>query len=253
MFHLEVCVDTAEGAIAAELGGATRIELCGNLIIGGTTPSISLLEIVKENIKIPVHTIIRPRFGDFCYTDLEFEEIKRQVISMKKYGADGIVVGILKPDGSLDKERMEVLIGLAKPMNVILHRAFDVCRDPFEALETAKELGIQGILTSGQKETALEGAGLLEMLIKKANREIDIMPGGGVNSSSILSIIKKTNATSYHMSGRIGKESPMTYRKEGVTMGLPILSEYVVFETDREEISKTRQIIENNQEKRKLC
>lgn len=149
MFHLEVCVDTAEGAIAAEQGGATRIELCGNLIIGGTTPSTSLLEIVKENVSIPIHVIIRPRFGDFCYTDLEFEEIKRQVINMKEHGADGVVIGILKPDGSLDKERMEILIDLANPMNIVLHRAFDVCKDPFEALETAKELGIQAILTSG--------------------------------------------------------------------------------------------------------
>lgn len=248
MFHLEVCVDTPEGGIAAEQGGATRIELCGNLIIGGTTPSTSLLEIVKENVKIPVHTIIRPRFGDFCYTNLEFEEMKRQVISMKKHGADGIVIGILKPDGSLDKARMKILIGLAKPMNIVLHRAFDVCRDPFEALEMAKELGIQAILTSGQKETALEGADLLQELVQKANGEIDIMPGGGINSRTISPIIQKTNATSYHMSGRISKESAMIYRKEGVPMGLPILSEYAVFETDRVEISKARRIIERNQE-----
>lgn len=247
MIQLEVCVDTAEGAVAAERGGATRIELCGNLIIGGTTPSTSLLEIVKEKVTIPVHTIIRPRFGDFCYTDLEFEEIKRQVISMKKYGADGVVIGILKPDGSLDKERMEILIGLARPMNVVLHRAFDVCRDPFEALETAKALGINAILTSGQKETALEGADLIGELIKKANGEIDIMPGGGIDSTTILPIIEKTNATSYHMSGRVEKESLMVYRKEGVPMGLPILSEYAVFETDSKEISKAKDMIIDSQ------
>ena len=246
MLHLEICVDTAEGAMAAENGGATRIELCGNLIIGGTTPSTSLLEIVKEKVKIPVHTIIRPRFGDFCYTDLEFEEIKRQVVSMKKYGADGVVIGILKPDGSLDKERMEILISLAKPMNVVLHRAFDVCRDPFEALELAKELGIQAILTSGQKETALEGADLIGELIKKANAEIDIMPGGGIDSNSILGLVKKTNATSYHMSGRVDKESPMIYRKEGVPMGLPILSEYALFATNSEEIAKVKRSVENS-------
>ncbi len=246
MFHLEICIDTAEGAMAAERGGATRIELCGNLIIGGTTPSTSLLDIVKENVKIPIHTIIRPRFGDFCYTDLEFEEIKRQVTDMKKHGADGVVIGILKPDGSLDKEKMEILIDIAKPMNVVLHRAFDVCRDPFEALETAKELGLQAILTSGQKETALEGADLIGELIKKANGEIDIMPGGGINSSVILEVMKKTNATSYHMSGRIEKESPMTYRKEGVPMGLPILSEYALFGTDSDKIREAKTIIEEN-------
>lgn len=246
MLQLEICVDTAEGAIAAEDGGATRIELCGNLIIGGTTPSTSLLEIVKEKVKIPVHTIIRPRFGDFAYTDLEFEEIKRQVIDMKEHGADGVVIGILRPDGSLDKEKMEILIDLAKPMNVVLHRAFDVCKDPFETLETAKELGIQAILTSGQQETALKGADLIEELIKKANGEIEIMPGGGIDASSILSVIKKTNATSYHMSGRIHKESPMIYRREGVPMGLPFLSEYALFETDKNEVSKAKRIIEEN-------
>lgn len=249
MFDLEICVDTAEGAIAAQEGGATRIELCANLIIGGTTPSTSLLGITKEKVDIPIHTIIRPRFGDFCYTDLEFEEMRRQVISMKDHGADGIVVGILKPDGSLDKERMKTLIDLARPMNVVLHRAFDVCRDPFEALELAKELGIQAILTSGQKETALEGVGLLGELVEKANGQIDIMPGSGINSKNIAHIIKKTNAISYHMSGRITKESPMTYRKEGVSMGLTILSEYALFHTNPVEINKTRQIIKEEMTK----
>lgn len=246
MLHLEICVDTAEGAIAAERGGATRIELCGNLIIGGTTPSTSLLEIVKEKVTIPVHTIIRPRFGDFYYTDLEFEEIKRQVVSMKEHGADGVVIGILKPDGSLDKERMEVLVGLARPMNVVLHRAFDVSRDPFEALKTAKELGLQAILTSGQEDSAVKGADLIGELIEKANGEIDIMPGDGIDSSTILSVIKKTNATSYHMSARVDKQSLMTYRKEGVPMGLPVLSEFLVFETDSNEVRKTKTIIEEN-------
>lgn len=244
MFHLEVCVDTAEGAIAAERGGATRIELCGNLIIGGTTPSVSLLDIVKEHVNIPIHTIIRPRFGDFCYTDLEFEEIKRQVVSMKNHGADGVVIGILKPDGSLDKEKMKLLVDLAKPMNVVLHRAFDVCRDPFEALEVAKSLGLQAILTSGQKETALEGAELIAELIKKANGEIDIMPGGGIDTDNILAVLEKTHATSYHMAGRSDKESPMTYRKEGVSMGLPILSEYALFATDETKIREAKRILE---------
>lgn len=251
MNHLEVCVDTAEGAIAAEQGGATRIELCGNLIIGGTSPSASLLQIVKEKVNIPIHAMIRPRFGDFCYTDLEFEEMKRQVISMKENKADGIVVGILKPDGSLDQDRMQTLIDLAKPMDVVLHRAFDVCKDPFEALEMAKELGITTILTSGQKQTALEGTDLLKKLVEKADGQIDIMPGGGINADNIEKIIEKTNAKSYHMSGRSQKESPMIYRKEGVSMGLPILSEYVVFETDKKKINKAKKLMENKLETNK--
>ncbi|NLI89756.1 MAG: copper homeostasis protein CutC [Epulopiscium sp.] len=246
MLHLEVCVDTVEGAIAAEQGGATRLELCSNLIIGGTTPSISLLKIVKENVKIPVHAIIRPRFGDFCYSDLEFEEIKDQVVAMKEAGADGVVIGIVKPEGLLDKVRMAELIELAKPMHVALHRAFDVCKDPFETLETAIDLGIQTILTSGQKQTALGGADLLGALIEKANDKIDIMPGGGINSDTILEIMEKTGAKSYHMSGRAEIESPMIYRNPNVSMGLDILSEYSLFKTDSHEINKVKSIIEKN-------
>lgn len=245
MLHLEVCVDTAEGAIAAEQGGATRLELCSNLIIGGTTPSISLLKIVKENVKIPVHAIIRPRFGDFCYSDLEFEEIKDQVVAMKEAGADGVVIGLVKPEGLLDSDRMMELMELAKPMHVALHRAFDVCKDPFEALETAIGLGIQTILTSGQEQTALVGANLLGKLIERANGKIDIMPGGGINSDTILEIMEKTDAQSYHMSGRTEIESPMIYRNPNVSMGLDILSEYTLFMTDRHEINKVKKIIEN--------
>lgn len=244
MFNLEVCVDTVESAIAAEQGGATRLELCGNLIIGGTTPSISLLEIVKENVKIPVHVLIRPRFGEFCYSDLEFEEIKRQVVDMKEHGADGVVIGIVKPNGSLDKERLKILIELANPLHIVLHRAFDVCKDPFEALQDAKGIGMHTILTSGQKQTALEGADLLARLIQKANGEIDIMPGSGISSSTIATLIEKTNAKSYHVSGKIKKESPMIYRKQDIPMGLPILSEYDLFQTDSTEIRKIRQVIE---------
>lgn len=245
-FNLEVCVDTVESAIAAEKGGATRLELCGNLIIGGTTPSMSLLEIVKEYVKIPVYVIIRPRFGDFCYSDLEFEEMKRQVILVKDHRADGIVIGILKPDGSLDKERLKILVDLAEGMPITLHRAFDVCRDPFEAMDEAVKLGISTILTSGQKQTALEGADLLSELIKRANGKIDIMPGGGISSHTVAEIAQKTYAKSYHVSGKIKKDSPMVYRKEGVSMGLAILSEYDLFEADEIEIRKIKELIEAN-------
>lgn len=245
-FNLEVCVDTVESAIAAENGGATRLELCSNLIIGGTTPSVSLLEIVKEHVGIPVHVIIRPRFGDFCYSDLEFEEIKRQVVMVRAHGADGIVIGILKPDGSLDKKRLKTLINLAGHMHIALHRAFDVCKDPFKAMDEAVELGINTILTSGQRQTALEGVELLGDLIKKANGAIDIMLGSGVSTGTITELIQKTHAKSYHMSGKIKKDSKMVYRKQDVSMGLSILSEYDLFQTNEDEIRKAKQIIEKN-------
>lgn len=174
-YILEICVDSVESAIAAEKGGATRLELCQNLIIGGTTPSPKLFEVVRRAVEIPVHVLIRPRFGDFCYSNYEMEQIKEEIKMFRELGANGIVIGILTPDGSIDRDRMERLLEERGDMSVTLHRAFDVCPNPLKSLQIAKDLGIQTILTSGQKDSCVEGADLLRELQKESQGEIQFM------------------------------------------------------------------------------
>ena len=163
-YILETCVDSVESAMAAAEGGADRLELCSNLIIGGATPGPWLFEEIRKRSDIRIHALIRPRFGDFCYTDAEFSMIRNAVKDFRKMGAEGVVVGILKPDGTLNMEQMKELMDAAGDMSVTLHRAFDVCADPIEAMEQAISLGIDTILTSGQKNTCLQGAELLKEL-----------------------------------------------------------------------------------------
>src|SRR5438445_9519302 len=147
---IAVCVDSVESAMAAEAGGAERVELCDNLMEGGTTPSAGAVAAARKKLEIKFHVIIRPRGGDFCYSDVEFEVMKRDVEFAKQLGADGIVIGILLPDGAIDVTRTRELIDIARPMSVTFHRAFDMTRDAFAALETLIDLGIDRILTSGQ-------------------------------------------------------------------------------------------------------
>ena len=153
---LEVCVDSVESALAAERGGADRLELCQNLVIGGTTPSCKLFETIRKYSKIPIHVLLRPRFGDFCYTQFEFEMLCAEAAMYRELGAEGVVIGMLLPDGTLDIQRMEKLMETTEGMSVTLHRAFDVCRDPKTTLEQAVKLGIRTILTSGQQHSALK-------------------------------------------------------------------------------------------------
>ena len=157
-FTLEVCADSVESVLAAEKGGADRIELCGNVVIGGTTPSESLFREIRRHSDIKIHALIRPRFGDFCYTEYEFDIIRSEVKRFRELGAQGVVIGMLRPDGSLDVEHLAQLMEEANGMSVTLHRAFDVCRDPMEALEQAISLGFNTILTSGQKNNCVDGS-----------------------------------------------------------------------------------------------
>ena len=154
---LEVCVDSVESAVNAELGGADRIELCGDLIVGGITPSLALFDRIREKVNLPIHVLLRPRFGDFLYSEEEMEVLIRQAKMFAEAGADNLVIGCLTPDGRLDLEAMHRIIDAAKGTPVNLHRAFDMCRDLDEALEDAKKLGIISILTSGGYASALEG------------------------------------------------------------------------------------------------
>lgn len=243
-FILEGCVDSVESAISASQGGANRLELCSNLIIGGTTPSPCLFTQIKKLCKTKIHVLIRPRYGDFCYSDYEYKTIKEEICMFNQLGADGIVIGILKPDGNLDIDRLEKLIELAKNMSITLHRAFDVCVNPFEALAQAKQLNIQTILTSGQKNSCLEGKELISELVKKSEGKIDILVAGGVNAKVIKQLYPFTKATSYHMSGKIIKDSAMIYQKKEVSMGLPSFSEYQIWQTQKEAIQNAYHTLE---------
>jgi len=243
-FVLEVCVDSVESAIAAKEGGATRLELCSNLVIGGTTPGRWLFEEVRRRCDLPVHVLVRPRFGDFCYTDYEFGIIRSEVRMFRELGAEGVVIGILRPDGMLNLEQMGILIEEAGDMSVTLHRAFDVCADPYLAFEQAKRLGIQTVLTSGQRDHCLAGKELLRGLVEREDGRITVQAGGGVNAQVIRELAPYTGAHAFHMSGKVELDSAMEYRREGVSMGLPSLSEFTIFRTDPDKIREARRALE---------
>ncbi|QHQ61316.1 copper homeostasis protein CutC [Anaerocolumna sedimenticola] len=244
-YTLEACVDSVESALGASKGGANRLELCSNLIIGGTTPSKWLLREIQKYTDIKINVLIRPRFGDFCYSEYEFNIIKEEVQMFKELGANGVALGILKPDGTLNLNQMEILIGLSGNMEVTLHRAFDVCVNPYDALEQAKRLGIRSILTSGQKNTCMEGSSLIKELIEKSQGEIEILVCGGVDASVIKKIGPSTGAKAFHMSGKVSAESIMDFRKEGVCMGLPSIDEYIIWKTDERKIHEARLVLED--------
>jgi copper homeostasis protein len=216
---IEVCVDSVESAVAAEAGGAARVELCDNLMEGGTTPSAGAIAAAREKLGIKLHVIIRPRGGDFCYSDVEFEVMKRDVEFAKQLGVDGVVIGILLPDGSIDADRTRELVSLARPMNVTFHRAFDMTRDAFAALETLIELSVDRILTSGQEPSVIEGLDLITELVKRACDRMTIMACGGVNERNIGRVTAESKVREIHVTGFVMRESEMRYRNERVFMG----------------------------------
>ncbi|MGL4737445.1 MAG: copper homeostasis protein CutC [Cellulosilyticaceae bacterium] len=244
-FTLEICVDSVASAIMAANNGATRLELCSNLVIGGTTPTSSLLELVRDAVDLPIHVLIRPRFGDFLYSHWEFEQIKRDILMAKKHLADGVVIGMCDSLGRLDKDRLTELVTLARPMHVTLHRVFDVCTDPFEALEDAIAVGCDTILTSGQCGDAVSGMSLLRELREKSAGRITIMPGAGVKPSNLETLAKGTGATAFHMSAKRELDSAMVFRNDRVYMGLPGISEFTIFETDGEQVAEGVRILQN--------
>ena len=242
-YILECCVDRLTSAINGEKGGANRFELCANLVIGGTTPSLTLFRQVRKHTNLPVHVLIRNRFGDFCYNDDEIEEMCDSIKAFADEGADGVVVGALTPDGDLDEDAIKKFILRAGRAKVVLHRAFDMCKEPFAALSKAKELGIDTILTSGQKGNCVDGSLLIKELIERAGKEINILIGAGVSADAIKKVYEMTRGTNYHMSGKKLIDSKMAYRREEVSMGLPSLSEYDIWETSAEEIAKAVKVL----------
>jgi copper homeostasis protein len=215
-FKLEVIAFDIESCQLIEKAGAHRIELCDNPGDGGTTPSYGMIQLARKNVSIDLFPIIRPRGGDFLYSNDEFEIMKTDIGICKKLGCDGVVTGLLNTDGSIDKKRTTQLVELAYPMSVTFHRAFDRSNDPFSALTDIIDSGCERILTSGQHKLAINGIDLIAALIKKADNEIIIMPGSGIRSENINEIVEQTNATEFHTSARISKNSEMNFQKQSM-------------------------------------
>ncbi|GAA4442786.1 copper homeostasis protein CutC [Pontibacter saemangeumensis] len=224
---LEICIDSVASALAAERGGAQRVELCDYLVGGGTTPSAGMIAVVRRHIQISLHVLIRPRRGDFLYSEEEFEVMKRDIAVCRELGADGVVIGMLKADGTIDMDRTRELIALAQPLSVTFHRAFDLTPDPYKALDDLLQLEVQRLLTSGQQETALQGVDLIRELQERAKGKLIIMPGSGVNPGNVREIIARTGVNEVHASVRRKVESEMVYRKDYPPMsGSSSLSEF---------------------------
>lgn len=228
---LEICAGSLTSCLAAEEGGAERVEFCDNLLEGGTTPSYGGIACARDKLRIQLNVIIRPRGGDFLYSDLEFEVIERDMLACKALGVDGLVIGLLTADGDIDVPRTKRLVELAAPMPVTFHRAFDVARDPFRALEDVISAGCSRLLTSGQEASAIEGAALIRTLREAAGGRLVVMPGAGVRLDNIAQLIAETGCVEYHTSGRAPFASGMRYRNERVKMGGPGQDEYAIVET----------------------
>lgn len=243
-YFLECCVDSVESALNAVAGGADRLELCSNLVIGGTTPTMALFKEIRKHTAIPIHVLIRPRFGDFLYTEHEANIICEEISAFRDVGAEGIVIGSLCPDGSLNLEHMARFISRAQGMTITLHRAFDMCAEPFQTLRQATELGVHIILTSGQAACCVDKMSLLNDLCEAADKDITIMAGGGVSAATVPILLLQTPLTNFHMSGKKVLESGMHYRNPSVSMGLSGMSEYEIWETDEVAVRCVRKILD---------
>jgi copper homeostasis protein len=225
-FTLEVIGFTIEGCDIAQAAGVNRIELCDNAADGGTTASYGFIKAAREKLQIELFPIIRPRGGDFFYSDDEFEIMKTDVKLCKELGCDGVVIGMLTADKKVDKRRCGLLVDLAYPLSVTFHRAFDRTADAFEALEDIIEIGCERILTSGQKPTALEGAALIKQLLQQADERIIIMPGSGVRSDNILAIAESSGAIEFHSSARKEIDGKMSVDRKEVENMITALNNF---------------------------
>ncbi|WP_302279783.1 copper homeostasis protein CutC [Brachyspira pilosicoli] len=238
---IEICVDSVESCINAERGGADRLELCGNMFEGGTTPSYGVLQLAREMVSKPIYAMVRPRGGDFCYNDIEFEIMKREIKLMKELKIDGIVFGILTKEGKVDKERCSKLLDLWGTNKATFHRAIDVSSNLNEACEDIISLGFERILTSGGEANVMSGIIKLKELVEKYNDKIIIMPGSGINERNIEYINDTIKANEYHMTANKTVESVMQYINENVFMGASLRPpEFSVKYTDENKVKNIK-------------
>ncbi|QBH96535.1 copper homeostasis protein CutC [Limnobaculum zhutongyuii] len=241
MSKLEVCCYSADCAIKAERAGADRIELCAGKQEGGITPSIGMLDWVSHQVSIPVHPIVRPRGGDFCYSESEFAIIKRDIDQIRDLGFPGIVIGILTEDGHIDVERMQQILRQTAGMSITFHRAFDMCANPLLALSQLTDLGVDRILTSGQQQTAEVGLPLIRTLIQQSQRPV-IMPGGGIRLTNIHKFIE-AGVQEIHTSACQTIPSCMRYRKAGVNMNTDSeADEFAQFQVDSDMVAAMKEV-----------
>jgi copper homeostasis protein len=241
---LEVVVYNIDSALKALEGGADRIEVCAGPGEGGITPSCGTVEVIRQNVTCDVYVMIRPRGGDFHYSRYEFHAMKRDITQYQKISVDGFVLGILNTDGTIDKARCRELIERARPLKVTCHRAFDMTRDPFEALEDCIEVGFERILTSGHRTKAMEGIELLGKLVERAKNRIIVMPGSGINEENIAELSRRTYAEEFHFSAMAQRESEMIYRNHLLSgMGSQQNSEYHLRTVDPQIIRRIRAIL----------
>lgn len=240
---IEVCIDSVASAIAAERGGANRVELCSNLLEGGITPSSGAIELVRSITSMGLHVMVRPRGGDFCYTTEEFEIMRRDIILAKQLGADGVVVGILDTRGNIDIERMGELVELARPLHVTCHRAFDMSADLLRSLEDICTTGVDRLLTSGGEQTAERGVDVIRQLVEAARGRIAVMAGGGIDDDNAVRIIEQTGVREIHVGLGTPVESPMLHHNPRISMGTASGREYQRFQVIEEDVTNLRRSV----------
>lgn len=239
-YQFEICANSVESCLAAQAGGADRVELCAGIPEGGTTPSYGEIKTARRVLTTTrLHVIIRPRGGDFLYTPLELERMTEDIAVARQLGADGVVFGCLTPDGDVDVNSCKPLMEAAQGMSVTFHRAFDNCRDPFRALEDIIALGCDRILTSGQHPTAYDGIPLLKELNGRADGRLTILAGCGVNEKNIAEIATHTGVYEFHFSAREAQPSLMKYRNPDVYMGDADADETTIMRTTERRVRAT--------------
>jgi copper homeostasis protein len=235
---VEICVDSLESTIAAERGGARRVELCSDILEGGITPSAGLIATTRKKISIGLHVMIRPRGGDFLYSDAEFDVMRRDVLMAKQLGVDGVVFGFLDADANVDVQRTRQLVDLARPLRTTFHRAFDVSADLTRSLEDVIEAGADRILTSGGAETAVGGSVMMRNLVERGHGRVIIMACGGIDDGNVGVVLEKTGVREVHAGLRTAVESPMKYRGKSISMGTSISNEFQRFIVPEDKVAR---------------
>ncbi|WP_026462522.1 copper homeostasis protein CutC [Adhaeribacter aquaticus] len=234
-YKLEICVSSMPSALKAQKGGADRIELCDNMAEGGTTPSFGLIKVCKEKLTIPVFPIIRPRGGNFVYTAEEFEVMQTDILACKSLGCEGVVLGLLNLNKTIDTERCAALIALARPMQVTFHRAFDACHNLEKALEAIISLGCERVLTSGGEAYAAQGLSKIEALVKRAKDRLVVMPGSGINVNNLADIVLQSGATEFHSTAKTTLPAALTPPK--------LFSDSPLLQTNSKQVKEMKNIL----------